>query len=49
MRLRDEKGQPLSDDRLHAEFSIMFIGGVVSGKLTTHLGVTDFSCPNAQV
>ena len=27
LRLRDHKGQPLSNDRLHAEFSIMFIGG----------------------
>lgn len=30
LRLRDQKGQPLSDDRLHAEFSAMFIGGMAA-------------------
>ena len=28
LRLRDQSGQPLSDDALHAEFSVMFIAGV---------------------
>ncbi|EIE22263.1 cytochrome P450 [Coccomyxa subellipsoidea C-169] len=27
LRLRDSEGRPLSQDRLHAEFSVMFIGG----------------------
>ena len=30
LRLRDQSGQPLSDDALHAEFSVMFIAGVRS-------------------
>lgn len=27
LRLRDAQGRPLSQERLHAEFSVMFIGG----------------------
>ncbi len=27
LRLRDTVGRPLSQERLHAEFSVMFIGG----------------------
>lgn len=27
LRLRDSEGRPLSQERLHAEFSVMFIGG----------------------
>lgn len=30
LRLRDERGKPLSDERLHAEFGVMFIGGDVA-------------------
>ena len=34
MRLRDAAGRPLSDARMHAEVSIMFIGGARAGRST---------------
>ena len=44
LRLRDQKGQPLSDDRLHAEFSAMFIGGMVcSGMISAWLGLIELA------